>query len=112
MEMWIVLAMIVALVVVGVAIFTLRKEMEQKPDYRVFFILGVTWLPLGIATDNTAFLALGAVFMVIGLANRDKWKEQPKLSEMPEEQRRVKIALIVGLAVLLLVALGIYLLSR
>lgn len=112
MEIWIVFGMIIALLVVGVAIFYLKKETEYKPDYRVFFILGVTWLPLGIATDNTAFLGLGAVFFVLGLANRDKWKEQPKFSEMPEEKRRLKIALILGLLLLLIVLAGVFFLAR
>lgn len=112
MDIWIAIAMIALLLVVLAAVFLLKKDKEYKPDYRVFFILGITWLPLGIATDNTAFLGLGAVFMVLGLANRDKWKEQQKFSDMPAEQRRLKIALIAGLSILLLVGLGVYWLAR
>ena len=112
MELWIIIAMIAVLVVVLAAVFMLRKEKGNQPDYRVFFILGVTWLPLSIATDNTAFLGLGAIFMVLGLANRDKWKEQPKFSEMPEEKRRLKIGLIIGLTLLLALAVVVLFLAK
>ena len=62
-------------VVAGLLVYKLRvKGEEQKPpDYRVFFILGITWLPLGVALDMPVFYILGIVYMVIGLANRDKW---------------------------------------
>lgn len=112
METWIIATMIVVLLVVAIAVFMLRKEKGNEPDYRVFFILGVTWLPLGIATDNAAFLGLGAVFMIVGLANRDKWKEQPKFSEMPEEKRRLKIGLIIGLTLVLALAVVVLFLAK
>ncbi len=52
-----------------------RKGEMPKTDYRVFFILGVTWLPIGIATDNPSLWGMGIVFLIAGLANRDKWKD-------------------------------------
>jgi len=48
----------------------------------VFFILGIFFLPMGIVLmitiDNPAFIGItgmGLIYMVIGLANRDKWKK-------------------------------------
>ncbi len=112
MENWIIISMVILLLIIGLAVFVLKKDKTYKPDYRVFFILGVTWLPLGIATDNTAFLGLGAVFMVLGLANRDKWKEQEKLSEMNPDKRRFKIIVIIGLTLLLLTGAAAYFLAK
>ena len=84
----------------------------MEPDYRVFFILGITWLPIGIATDNPGLWGMGAVFMAIGLANRSKWKEQPKWSEMDPEKRKTKILIIVGITALLLAGLTYYILAK
>jgi uncharacterized membrane protein YidH (DUF202 family) len=112
MEIWLIVAMIVLLLIVGVAVYVLRKDNQYEPDYRVFFILGVTWLPIGIATDNSAFIGMGAVFMVLGLANRSKWKERTKFAELPEERRRLKISLIIGLTLLVLFLAGALFLTR
>lgn len=112
METWIILAMIILLLVVFGAVFVLKKENKYEPDYRVFFILGITWLPLGIATNNSAFWGVGAVFMVVGLANRDKWKERSKWSEMDPAKRKFKIIVIIGLTVLLVGLLLSFLIAK
>ncbi len=60
-----------------------RKSGDQvEINYRAFFVLGVTFLPVGVtlsaSTGNPGFLGmsgLGAAYLAIGLANRDKWKQ-------------------------------------
>lgn len=52
--------------------------LDTGDHYRVFFTLGIVWLPIGIATDNPGLLGLGAVFLIAGLANRSKWKKEPR----------------------------------
>lgn len=47
----------------------------MREDYRTYFIVGISFIPIGIATDNMAFTALGIIFMIIGLTNRNKWQE-------------------------------------
>lgn len=115
MNNYLVLTTLIGLAVVAilVAVIVIYRNRGQKmePDYRVFFILGITWLPLGIATDNPAFLGLGAVFMVVGLANRGKWKEGPKWSELAPERRRFKVIIILGLTVLIAAAVAVYILK-
>ena len=34
--------------------------------------------------------------MMIGGANKDKWKNQPKWNELPRPQRKIKIAMTFG----------------
>jgi len=104
----------IAVLIVLFAMILIYRNKGQKiePDYRVFLILGITWLPLGIATDNPGFLGMGAVFMVIGLANRSKWKQEPKWSELDPQKRRTKFLLILGLTVLLAAGIGYYLFVR
>lgn len=74
------------------------KIKQREPDYYTFFIMGIIWLPAGIAADIPGLWMLGLVFLIIGAANKDKWKKQPKFSELPKAQRNLKIsALILGI---------------
>ena len=57
-----------------------RKTEEVKPDYRAFFVLGISLLPMGavltvaISPGFIGIAGLGAAYLAIGLANRSKWK--------------------------------------
>jgi hypothetical protein len=79
--------LIIAGVIVAVAAWRKRRELnEQQTDYRAFFIMGVVMLPLGIAgmivaiaTDISfvvamPLIAIGIVYMSLGLANRAGWR--------------------------------------
>ena len=116
MENSFILTAFIAILIIGLGALFIYKRKDpnysSETDYRVFFILGITWLPLGIATDNPAFWGIGALFMVLGLANRDKWKEQPKWSEMDPEKRKIKIFIIIGLTVLLVGMVLAYLIAK
>lgn len=77
--------LIYGLIVTGILVLLIlflvlrtREPQKRETDYRVFFILGIVWFPLGIAMDNSVFFILGLVYMVIGLANRDKWAKKEK----------------------------------
>ncbi len=109
---YIVIGIIILLALIALFVIYKRKEEKTEPNYRLFFILGVTWIPLGFATDNPGFWATGIIFMILGLANKDKWKNEPKWSELSPEQRKTKMILIVGLTVLLLVGIAAYILSK
>lgn len=100
------IGLILVVLLAVVFVVSRQKGDRPEPDYRVFFILGITWLPLGIATDNPGFWGMGAVFLLVGLLNRDKWKEQEKWSDLPSSQRNLKILLIV-LGLVLTMVLGV-----
>ena len=59
---------------------TPSESEEQKTNYRGLFVIGITFLGAGTAlaaSVNPGFYgltAMGLIFMVIGLANRDKWE--------------------------------------
>ena len=65
----------------GIQVWRNRENFEQgENNYKVFFILGVSFLPLGIVlwitTGNPGLIGisgLGAAYIAIGLNNRDKW---------------------------------------
>jgi heme/copper-type cytochrome/quinol oxidase subunit 2 len=103
---------VVALLAVAFVVYRRKREFPE-PDYRVFFILGITWLPLGIATDNPAFWGMGAVFLIAGLANRNKWKEAKNWSDLPSSERNMRLlSVVVGLVIVLALALAVYFMAR
>ena len=116
MNSYLVLASIIAiavLVILFAVIFIYRNRGQKvEPDYRAFFILGISFLPIGIATDNPGLWGMGTVFMVLGLVNRSKWREGPKWPELSPERRRTKLLIVGGVTVLLLVALLFYILGK
>ena len=112
MNTYFLVGILVLLALIAIFVVYKRKEEKTEPNYRLFFILGVTWIPLGFATDNPGFWGAGIIFMILGLVNKDKWKDQPKWSELPPEQRKTKMFLIIGLTVLLLVGIAAYILSK
>jgi len=72
-------------IVIGIAlILVYRKKNKEgtfkEPDYLAFFILGISFLPMGIIFTTVinpafiGFLGIGVCYMAIGLANLDKWK--------------------------------------
>ena len=63
-------------------VFRTRSKQIQgtrDPEYRTFFIMGVAFLPIGIATGNAGFLAMGLIFIIMGITNREKWSNDRKI---------------------------------
>lgn len=82
---------LVVMIVAGVimAFMALRKRKAGRlaePNYYTFFVLGVSFIPIGLIwmilsfsldisfVVGIPFLGLGVTYLGIGLANRDKWK--------------------------------------
>ena len=88
---WILISLLIVaiLVVVSLIIFFIvlyKKKKEGKmgePKYKVFFTIGIAWIPIGVVFMITvhpvigmSFMALGVSYMAIGLANRNKWNKE------------------------------------
>lgn len=59
-----------------------KNGYRGEVNYRAFFIIGITFLPAGVALSASmhnpgvfGMSGLGAAFMAIVLANKDKWKK-------------------------------------
>ena len=60
---------------VGVFFVVRNRGLETRvDDYRAFFIMGAAFIPIGIATENSAMSIIGLVFIILGATNRDKWR--------------------------------------
>ncbi|MFC2162125.1 LPXTG cell wall anchor domain-containing protein [Candidatus Altiarchaeota archaeon] len=76
---WILTAVIVVLILLFGLVFILKRRRDgskHETNYKTLFILGITWLPLGIATGNNAFFIFGLCFMGLGIMNQDKWEKK------------------------------------
>ena len=77
---------VIAVIIGVIVLFTLRKNQKEgikrEVDYRAFFIMGISFLPMGIIFTTVispafiSFIAIGGCYMAIGLANRDKWEKK------------------------------------
>ena len=110
----IILIVVIAAVLVVFMVRSASRNNEEKrvPNYRALFIIGVTWLPIGIATDNPGFWGMGAVFMIAGAVNKDKWGKETKWVDLSPGAKRIKLIVVGGLTVVLLAALAYYILVK
>jgi len=80
---------LVVTLVAAVLYITWRKRKEGKlspTNYRAFFMMGLVWFIVGSALMAVSALlgvpilyamplfALGAIYLIIGLLNKDKWR--------------------------------------
>jgi hypothetical protein len=79
--------LLIAIFVLIVTIYWVKKygkdERIKEVDYRAFFIIGMSFLPIGIVLTFVVgnpgfigFMGLGIAYIAIGLANKDKWKKE------------------------------------
>jgi len=58
-----------------VYLYVRNKYVNQPTNFKVFFILGIVFILMGIAMKFYVFTIMGLIFMIIGLANKKKWRE-------------------------------------
>ncbi|MFH1455380.1 MAG: hypothetical protein ABIF40_00335 [archaeon] len=109
---WILISIaVLILLLLAVAIF-LSKKNKREPDYYSFFILGIIWTVIGIPLDNFALSAIGIIFLIIGLANKNKWKKNKRTwKKLNKKEKRVRIIITVILGILVLLGLVLYLIQ-
>lgn len=79
-----VFSIVLLLLVLGI-VYYVKREKNWEPDYRLIFILGLVWIPIGMSTENTALWMMGTVFMLLGLVNHEKWKARTQWSELSQK---------------------------
>ena len=79
-----ILAILVGVILVFVTLKKRKIGKSAEPNYQVFFFIGISFIGSGIALTAAispgfiGIMALGVLYMIIGLANRDKWKQTEK----------------------------------
>jgi hypothetical protein len=85
---------------------------KHVPNYRALFILGLTWIPIGIATDNPGLWGMGIVFMLAGGFNKNKWGQETKWADMSPKAKKLKLLLVGGLTIALISLLLVYIFTK
>jgi len=109
MTMMIILgALLIIGLILSIVAAIVRKNENRKPNFKAFFIIGITWIPIGIATQNYVFMVAGLAFMILGLMKKKEWKNQPKWEELSPAEKKMKLALIIFLALILILGVVLY----
>ena len=108
---WILVSVVAGiLVVLAIAAMVWRRRgceyFRKDTDYKAFFWMGLVWVIFGgpviwlLEDFSMSWLfAMGVIFLAMGLANRDKWGRQRKLTK--QEVKWKVIAVIVAIALVL-----------
>jgi len=96
---------VLILIFLGMFIYSKNKYPKHPQNYRALFIIGISYIPIGIALKNYAFAIIGVVLMIIGLYNKKSWGDGPTWNDYTPEQKKIKITVIIFM--LLLFAAGI-----
>ncbi len=110
---WLLIGIGLLLIVFAVLYIQMRKINKRPVDYYNLFIMGIIWLPIGIIMDYNAFLILGLIFTLIGIANKDKWeKNRVRWSDYTDKEKKFHKIMIGALTIILLIGIiAFYLLS-
>jgi len=112
---WIILSVLVLLALFGlIAIWVVKKGGKQPTDYYALFIMGITWLPIGIfmsfmdgdSSLGNIFIILGAVYLGIGLAHKKDWKKNHKV--LGDKEKKFKRVILIVLGLLFLLGLVVF----
>lgn len=108
------ISILVALILLGLVFFLIqkRKRSEHRHNYKAFFILGIIWIPTGVATKNYVFSIVGLTLLIIGLVNKDKWTDENKWSDLSPKEKKIKLSLIILLTVILIIGIIAYLFTK
>ena len=111
---WVIWFVLGLLVLFGViAIVGLKRGKKHDVDYYSLFVMGITWLPLGIVfivigySLGSLFFVLGLVFLVVGLSHRGEWKKHRTWRQLKGNEKKWKMAIIILLGLFLLIGVAV-----
>lgn len=102
---WILIAVAVLIILLAVVAILIRKKHKSPPDYYSFFVMGIIWLPIGIAAGNSALWMMGLAFMAVGLVHKDEWKKNHRpWNKLDKGEQKLRLVVIIALGVLVFLA--------
>jgi hypothetical protein len=103
--LWVFLTILIVILILGFifVLFLIKNKKKRKIDYYNLFIIGIMWVPLGIALGIYVFSLVGIVFLIFGFANKDKWETNRRtFNNLDKSEKRVMIFSLIFLFVLLI----------
>jgi len=109
---WVLISVAIILSIIAILFYIVIKKGERRPtDYYTLFVTGLIWFPLGIimmliSSESLGcfFAILGFFYLLVGIANKKKWKTNHLTWKMLKPKER-KIRLWI-MFILLIVILG------
>ena len=59
---------------IGNKVILFMAKKKHCPNYGAFFVIGLAFIPISIATENYAFLGVSFAFIILAISHKDKWK--------------------------------------
>ncbi len=89
------------------------RKAKWAVDYYSLFAFGIIFFVLGIVMNLSVFWILGLIYMLAGLANKDKWKKNRRdWKKMNKKEKKLVIITIIILLILLLAGIVASLLTK
>lgn len=114
---WILISIGILLIIfILLVVFVIRNKKRRPIDYYSFFWIGLAWTLFGVYSwvryhVFSGLFVIGIVFMILGLANKDKWKKNHRTwKQMSKSERKLMRWTILLLGLLLLAGLILFLL--
>ena len=111
-------ALILVLAILAMVVM-IRKKKNSPPDYYSFFWMGIIWMAFGAVFmigrnyEFNALFAMGLIFAIVGMANKDKWKKnRQSWKKLSKEDRKLRMYIMIALGVLVLAGLVAMLLVK
>jgi hypothetical protein len=104
----------VSLIIIGLIFLVLgiHRGIKQKPNYRTLFYVGIIWAIISLPLNNYVLTALGAICIIIGLINKDKWQTTKTCADLSKKQKWT-VSIFIGLSIAALITfIIIYFLSK
>lgn len=114
MEPFITLSILIGialLAILAIFIFKYKKIDHQEPNYYTLFILGIIFTGAGAAMFTTlgpaggGLFILGIIYLIIGLANKHKWKPEQIPKQLDKNTRNLVIILVALILLAIILAL-------
>lgn len=107
--------LVISLLIGGILLFRYTGK-KHEVDYYSLFIMGLIFLPFGImlavSTDNLGLFgiaALGLIYLITGLKNKNKWKKPKKWNQLNKEEKKTKKIAIIGGIISLIIGVTVFL---
>lgn len=104
---WILIAIVLILVIFLAVIFFSKKK-KCPPDYKSWFVMGITWaivgIPFAISFNNYGLLGIGIIFTILGLAHKKDWNKykKPSWKDLTKKEKQLRIWIMIVLRILVL----------
>jgi len=110
---WIIISIIILLILILLAVIFIvkNKDKRHEPDYYSFFWIGLIWTIFGIFSwirynEFNYLFAIGIIFLILGLVNKDKWKKNHRTwKQLSKSERKWRMWIIIILGILVLIGL-------